>query len=199
MSAYSLSLVTPPATLPLDVPEVRAWLRVTSAADDTMIERLIRAATEAVEKLLNRQLVTATWQLGLPAFPRGYLRLPRSPLRSVTSITYYDVANQLQTLAASYYDVDALSDPGTVSLAQGYPWPATYTRPNAVLVTYSAGYGSRSDIPSGILTAMQFAIAQAFEHRGDEASAIGLVTPAVERGLSLFWNGALDHGEVCAW
>jgi uncharacterized phiE125 gp8 family phage protein len=104
---------------------------------------LIASVTRHVERIDNRQLVDATWAWTLPAFP-CVLEMPVNPLRLVSSITYYDTAGTLQTLAAANYRVDASADPGIVAAAYGLEWPATYDIEAAVTVTFKAGYGGTS-------------------------------------------------------
>lgn len=97
----------------------------------------------------------------------GYeIWLPRAPLQAVTGITYYDDSNTLQTLAPSAYLVDAVSEPGRVVPAIGTAWPSTANRPNAVQVTYTAGYGaSGAAVPQSILHWILLMTATMYENR----------------------------------
>jgi uncharacterized phiE125 gp8 family phage protein len=83
----------------------------------------------------------------------GYeILLPRSPVQTVSAITYYDVTGTLQTLDSSLYIVDNISEPARVVPAPGTTWPGTQNRINAVQVVYTAGYGaSGASVPSGIV------------------------------------------------
>lgn len=125
-------------------------VRITVAADDTWVDQLIIAARKRYEELTQRILMSSTWDLYLDGFPGdNKIELP-APLISVTSITYYDTANALQTWAATNYVVDAVSEPvARVALAYGVSWPLTYARPNAVIVRFVAGYTAET-IPADL-------------------------------------------------
>ena len=196
MSDYTLTLVTAPTPFPIEVGAAKKWLRVDDSDSDGVIQQLIAAATDAAERFLGRQLLTATWRVGLRRFPTGLFRLPKAPLQSITSVTYYDSANVLQTLDSATYIADAAADPGTIELAQSYSWPSAYERPGAVRITFVAGYATPQLVPKGILLALEYAIAQAFHVDRGDGSGSGLLTAAVRAALAQHWTGCLEYGEV---
>lgn len=66
---------------------------------------------------------------------------------------------------------DALDDLKFVDLLE--QWPQTYTREDAVRVTWAAGYGpAATDVPAAIRQAMLLMIGHWFENR--EASVVGV-------------------------
>jgi uncharacterized phiE125 gp8 family phage protein len=208
---YGLTLVTPPACEPVTVAELREWCRVDGAAHDAVLAGLAAAARDLVEKLTGRALVTQTWRLSLDGFPwpGGWqvirnpsvwpdphtIRVPKAPLQSVASVTYYDMADALQTLSPAVYDVDAASDPGRVTLALGKTWPVTRPKPGAVRVTFVCGYGPLA-VPESVKTAIKLTAAQWFENR--EASVTGTIATelpwAARQLLASAWNGELEYG-----
>lgn len=208
---YGLTLVSAPAAEPLTTAELKAWLRVDHSSDDTTIAALGAAAREMCERLTGRAFVTQTWRLTLDAFPYAWtgwggvrntppadlaawsIRLPKAPLQSVSSIEYHDLADALQTLASTAYDVDAAHDPGRVSLAFGQVWPVTRPKPGAVRITFVAGYGAAAAVPEGIKTAIRFAVASWYENRG-EVAGMEELPPASKALLRAFWNGEQEYG-----
>lgn len=193
MDDYGLTLVTGPATEPVTLAEAKSWLRVDHAADDAVITALVSAARQLAERQYDRQLVSATWRLTLRRFPCGEIRLPRCPLRSVTSVQYLDADGALQTLDSSYYVADAAADPGELSPAWGYSWPVTYPHPQAVRVTYQSGYGAASDVPEPIKAALKYTVACWFQRRGDgelEVDAAKLSLPSATAAMLMaYWPG----------
>lgn len=205
--AWGLTLLSPPASEPVSLPEAKDWMRVDIGDDDALIQSLVTAARQHAEDLLGRQFVTATWRLSLDCFPggragwgallapwawdRAMVRLPKAPLQSVSSATYYDLAGTLQTLPATAYDADPASDPGRLSLAFGQSWPVTRPMPGAVRIDFVAGYGAAAQVPEGIKTAIKLLAAHWYENReavvtGTIASKIPL---AVESLLASQSNG----------
>jgi len=160
-------------TEPITLEEARTQLRQPPTDENALIALLITAARERAESATNRQLLTATWDLKLDAFPScDVIVMPKPPLLTVTSITYVDSTGTSQTLAASAYTVRVYVGPhaahGTVELAYGQVWPVTRDQGDAVTIRYTAGYGTKaSDVPAGIRQAMLLDIGTMYEHRED--------------------------------
>lgn len=96
----------------------------------------------------------------------GYeIFLPRPPLVTVDSVTYYDTDGTLQTLSSSQYLVDIVSEPARLVPAPNVTWPATQTRINAVAVLFTCGYGAAAAVPSGIKRWMLTRIGAMYENR----------------------------------
>lgn len=106
--------------------------------------------------------------------------LSHCPLISVDSITYTDSDGNTQTLAASAYKVDLVSEPARIVPAYGTTWPATRNEINAVTVTYTCGYGAAgTNVPQAIKSWMLVRIGAMYENReevltGRSMSAVDL-------------------------
>lgn len=173
----NLRLVTEPTEEPVTVDEAKDWLRITDESEDYLIASLIVAARQYAETFLQRAIVSQTWELGLDDFPsNGVIKLPFPNLISVSSVKYYDDTNVQQTLSSDNYLVITNSLPGQVELKYGFVWPSTYTRSNAVLVEFVAGYGDSSLVPDGLKTAILSLVAHYFENRQPVAEGISLST-----------------------
>lgn len=104
--------------------------------------------------------------------------IPLPPVQTVDSIKYYDPDGTQQTLAATAYLLDTVSEPGRITPTPGTTWPSTQNRANAVEVKFTAGYGLTSaSVPNGIKAWMLLRIGDMFENR--EAVVMG-VRGAVE-------------------
>lgn len=151
--------------------------------EDAAIARMIRTARRDCEQYQGRSYVTRTCDLYLDFFPTWEIKieLPFPPLQSVEFIRYKDAAGNIQTMPVSDYEVDAVGEPGLISLAWGRSWPATYEGLNVVQIRFTAGYGIAADVPDEVRTAILMMVADLYSHRGDEA-----VSPDVrERAESL--------------
>ena len=166
---------TLPATEPIDRTTAKAHIRVDITDDDTLIDALIIAARDLVERAIERQLITATWVYKMDSFPgsAGTIRLPYPPLIAVSTITYVDEAGVTQTLDSSTYTVDNYSEPGRIVPAFDVSWPPTRRQINAVTVTFTAGYGAATAVPQPIKQAMLMLIGNWYESR--EAIAVGRI------------------------
>lgn len=160
-------LVSEPSIEPVSLVEAREHLRVTHTDEDALIAGLITAARVTVETITRRSFITQTWKLYLDRFPasRG-IRLPHTPVQSVSHIKYYDEDGIQQTFPASDYWLDAVSAPARLSLKESKDWEDTEAdRLNAVEIQYVAGYGSApSQVPAPIRHAMKLLVAHLYEN-----------------------------------
>ena len=174
-----------PAELPLTLEEVKDHLHVTGTTDDAMITAYLDSAVDQFDGargILNRALVTQTWEMKRDGFPsRGYFDLPLPPLQSVTSITYLDSNGDSQTLATSKYRVLNANDEmnrGRIELEYGESWPSTYSVQQAVTVTFIAGYGARNDVPPNTRHLIAATVKGSYDKRMPMEAEALMATPA---------------------
>lgn len=144
-----LKLITAPTVWPVNAAELAdQHLRLTSSdGENEDLVPILAAAVDYFELECRRQLITATWEQQLDAFPAApgderVIRLPKPPLQSVTSVQYVDEAGATQTFSSSKYTVDTASEPGRIILKDNESWPATAVVAAAVKITFVAGYGA---------------------------------------------------------
>lgn len=191
---YGLRITTEPATEPIATAEAKQHLLIASAvtAHDTFIASLVTAARKYVEDMLNRSLITTVWELTLDRFPYSAVEfpLPRSPIQSIGSITYVDGNGDSQTWASSNYTLSRYREPARLSLAYSKMWPEVRFQPNAVTVTFTAGYGDADDVPQPIKQAILLLIGHWFEHRSEvDAGTLKQIPMAVESLLNAYRVG----------
>jgi uncharacterized phiE125 gp8 family phage protein len=92
-------------------------------------------------------------------------------VNSITSVSYVDTNGTTQTLSSADYSLDTFSKPAQINLAFGKTWPAVRNQPNAVTVTFEAGYtGDTSPVtnvmPKALTQAMLLTITDLYENRG---------------------------------
>jgi uncharacterized phiE125 gp8 family phage protein len=180
-----LRLVTGPTVEPVTIPLLESHLRADLTAESMLVNAFIGAIREKAENITRRSLITQTWELSFDRFPvpicDGNLRLnernlplhtwgeiflPRSPVRTITGITYLDVFGTLQTVDPSNYQLDTASEPAELNVAWDQSWPAVLGSKNCIKVTYTAGYGdTAADVPDSIIAWMLMNIASLYEHR----------------------------------
>lgn len=177
---YALT-VTSAATLePLTLQEAKAHLKVEDDDDDDVVQRCITAARQYVEKVDGRCFISTTFALRMDRFPseNGAINVPRPPLRSVSSIVYIDTAAATATLSATAYTSDIYSTPGRIVPAYAEYWPTTRDVPNAVTVTFVAGYGTTAtSTPEDKKAAMLLAVGDLYENR--QGTVVGTITSEI--------------------
>lgn len=171
----SIAVVTAPVTEPISLAEIKANLGIDDDAYDVALIRLRATARQYCEKVQRRAFITQTLDVTYN-LPLTRLILPRPPLQSVTSIKYLDTDGVEQTLDSAYYRVTG-TDPGLITLAEGYSWPSVQPVEEPVTVRIVAGYGDDQDVPQTTKGAMLALIGHWMENR--EAALAGQTVTAV--------------------
>jgi hypothetical protein len=107
------------------------------------------------------------------------LELSRSPVNSITSLSYYDTNNVLQTLTQNtdYYALLPTDRPGFIQPITA--WPFANYRPDAVQLVYNAGY---SVLPGVLNAAVKLLVGAWNENREDFLSNATMI-PSVPIGV----------------
>jgi uncharacterized phiE125 gp8 family phage protein len=159
-----------PATIPDNMPvtlaEAKAHLRITHDQADTEILGYLLAATEYAETRAQRIFRQRTLTLVLDDFPGldEPVVFDLSPVQSITTIQYYDEDNATQTHTTAYLVEDAT---GVSCLYPNYDtqWPNTVERPDAVTITYVAGYSSVATVPQRAKNAIMMLTKHGYDQR----------------------------------
>ena len=191
----AIRVITEPAEEPVTLLEIKNHLRITHDDEDATLQMYAKAARMYAETTLCwRAFITQELELTkdwfLPVF-----KLPRPPLQSVTSITYTDHENNVETVDAADYIVDTDSEPARIVPAYGETWPSATLAPvNGVRVRYMAGYGDGpQDVPEAIRQGILILAGHFFEVR--QPVVIGtsvMVVPMTVEALLLpyrAWGG----------
>jgi uncharacterized phiE125 gp8 family phage protein len=182
-------VIAGPTKEPLTLDEAKRFLKITTDAEDDVVLELVRSARKRVERGTELALLTQTVEVKLDGFWGSCaLELPMPPLQAVVSIEYVDANGALQTLAPDTYKVSTHRRPGRVWLAYGKTWPATRAEPEAVTVTFLAGFGDHaSALPPTLLHAMRILVGHYDLNR--EAVVTGTITSLLPEGVESLLAG----------
>jgi uncharacterized phiE125 gp8 family phage protein len=177
-NVYNVVTITPPASEVLTLDEVKTHLKVDYTDDDDLINGLIVAAREYAEKFCNRKFISQTLRLSIDNFYDWYsvdnslsvpwyqfLRIPYPPVTSVTQIQYKDVSGNWQTLSSSIYQTDLISEPARIYHAYNQGFPIVQQVPQAIQITFVAGYANSAAVPSSIKAGMKLLIGHWYDNR----------------------------------
>lgn len=123
--------------------ELKNQLRIDQdddSMDDTLIP-LITAAREYCEDFQNRTYVQQTLEGSLSKWPceEGF-KLPRPPLKSITSFIYTDDQGDTTTWDSSNYVMDDYREPGRLVKHESVSWPSVCLAPaNGIKIRFVAG------------------------------------------------------------
>lgn len=133
----SVKVITPPSQQ-ISTVDLKAHLRVTSSAEDTLIVGYLETAVSVCRGYTHRSIGQQTLELALDAFPAAF-ELPLGPTTSIASVKYQDSANVTQTIDPANYSLDNYEDNAWLLPVPNYSWPAPGSVANAVKVRYVAG------------------------------------------------------------
>ena len=180
---HRVQRVTAPTEQPVTVADAKRHLRVEHSDDDLLIQRLIETAVAFVDVkgALGKAMITQTWAEWFAPNPSEII-LSLGPVQSVSSISYYDTDNALQTATLSNFYVLGPSTRTVIKPKSGYTWPTTFTRDDAIKVQYVIGYGdSFTDVPSTVRHAILMLVSHYYENRENEL--IGTISKTIPFGF----------------
>ncbi len=151
-----------PAEAVIDLPTVKAHLRVDHAFDDSLISAYLLAAMAYAQHYTGVAIGEQEVEVALDGFPCGAISLPLAPASSIVSITYVDEAATEQTLATTAYALDNYGLSHWAMSAAGSDWPATYEAANVVRVRYMAG---STTIDPAVKAAILLTVGHLYENR----------------------------------
>jgi uncharacterized phiE125 gp8 family phage protein len=154
---------------PVSLLEAKMQLNLDSGYtdDDTLINIYIKAARREVENLLNRALITTSKTGKLDYFYSHEIRIPSSPLISITSLTYIDSAGSSQTLVEDTdFTVHETGIESVITPAYNESWPVTRDQKGAITIVYTCGYGATSaDVPDEVRVGIMMSVADLYRMR----------------------------------
>lgn len=196
-----LTRTVAPTGYPVTTAELNAWLKIDTSTENDLIDAAIAAATDHLDAtgVLGRALLTQTWTMKLDDFPLAddwnrfaEIAIPLPPLQSVSSIAYLDSTGASQTLATSVYGVET-GEIGRVYLKPDQEWPEVQDTRSAVTITFVAGYGAASAVPTPLKVAIRMLAGHFFEQRlpvitGTISSELPLGVQRLIRPYEVMWK-----------
>lgn len=180
-----------PQAIPVTLAEIKSHLRlnVNDPTHDANLEILLQAATERLEQDIDRQMISATWRQSQFNWD-GEVHLRSRAVTSVNSVSYVDRDGVTQTMLPSEYVFDL--GRGSLFPLAGEMWPEVeLDNPNAVVIDFTAGYGSDADcIPRLFKTAIMLGVGKWFYDPAQEGSALHSQEIAYEKIVTLLMRSS---------
>ena len=193
-----------PTAEPISLLEAKHHLRIDHTNEDAYITDLISSARRAIEEYLNAALIQQSYSWRLNRFPgtwgggpwwdnpgaglssasgvRRFVRAPRGPLLSVTSITTFDEADAPTLWDASNYYVATSEDRIYRRAATAWPRPGRVAE--GIEIIYDAGFGSSAaDVPNAITQGLLELMASYYVNRAGAGERGAGAPPAIVRSI----------------
>jgi uncharacterized phiE125 gp8 family phage protein len=164
-------LTAPPALLPVDLPDAKAYLRVDHDHENELITALLRAATAAVEAMSGQHLIEQGWSVLLDDWPAGgVICLAIGPVMALDEIRLYSDTGTYAVIDEAHYYLDAASRPARVVLRPDRVWARPGQLANGIEIRLRSGFGpAAEDVPDELRQAIRSLAAHWYENR--EASS----------------------------
>ena len=148
---------------PVSLAAMKAYLRVSTATDDALIQAMIDAATEWGEKYTGRDFRAITWDLLLDCF-EDRIELRRDPVATITTVKHL-VDGDFVTVADTVYHLKKLTQTSQILLNEEMEWPTnTDDREQAIEIRFvTEGYQCQAEI----INAIKMIVAFWYSNRGD--------------------------------
>jgi len=172
--AFGCIQTVPPVGEPCDIFTLNQMMRVNVTNENNLMTLYLTSARQTFENLSQTQVMQATWKMTLDFWPGweniwayaqqrqydpnyfiyqllyrqyGVIYIPRPPLISITSVSYYDGSNVLQVWDTSNYTVDLSRIPGRIYTTGTFPTSSITHKP-AIEITFVAGYPNLAAVPA---------------------------------------------------
>lgn len=157
--------ITTTGDLPVTLAQVKEHAVVDFGDDDVLLDSYIRAALAWMDGpagVLGRPMMPQTVVQPLDCL-QAHIRLPYGPASALTSVEFFDADNVAQTFTG----FSLLTDETGSFIWTNADLPQTYERPDAVTVTYQAGYADQASVPENLKLAISMLAASWYCQRED--------------------------------
>lgn len=154
--------------------EAKAYLKVldSDTSMDTLITQLIRDSESWFHSSTDYKLFESNFQWLLDYLP---ITLPIKPIVEITKIEYLnDSDTYLELVLNTDYRVIKTSE--TAVTIHYITKPTLQLTPDAVRVTFKAGYKLTNPIPNTIKRAILYRVSESFDNRGDGADELNRIS-----------------------
>jgi uncharacterized phiE125 gp8 family phage protein len=153
-----------PAAEPVTLADVKAHLRIGHDSEDALLQGLVRAAREDLERATGIAMIEQSWRLALDTWPsQGCALLSVHPVREVLSVTAFGTEGEGSLIDPAGYQLDTLSRPARLHF-EARPEPLRIF--NGIEIDFSAGYGEAgTDVPDLLKRAILLLVGHWYEFR----------------------------------
>jgi uncharacterized phiE125 gp8 family phage protein len=151
-----LQRLTPCKRPPLELTELKEFLKITHDKEDNLLQNIIYAVSEQCELYTAKALLTQIWQADYHRFAAAEITLPIDPVQNIQSIYLFDSYHKQSTLAGELYELHN----GVIYLHM----PAMAAN---LQVVFAVGYGDEpAAIPASLQMLLNEHAAHLYEKRG---------------------------------
>jgi uncharacterized phiE125 gp8 family phage protein len=155
---HSQHRIKAPKALPLELAEVKHFLKIEHAEDDKLLHNLIEAVTTRFESYTNYALISQDWQVSFQRLNGLLIPIPMRPVCQINAAETLDYNGRATSM-----------DLRNIYLDHGASCARLAIPPmgHMLKVRYTAGYGPNAqDVPAEIKALLMSHVAKVYEQRG---------------------------------
>ncbi|MBB6191193.1 putative phiE125 gp8 family phage protein [Sphingobium wenxiniae] len=152
-------VTTAPTDEPVDIDEVKLFLRVDGEALDAEIAGYVGAVVADIERMTSTRLASQVVEIRADSFA-DLARFNIGPVTDVVAITYEDGDGAQQTLSEDAYELFGSGLAMGIRPASGQSWPAVRPVAGAIAARLTVGY---ADLPPSLALAVKMAVRSRFD------------------------------------
>lgn len=153
------TLLTPPASEPLSLSDVKTALRIDHDDDDTALAGMIATARTFLERRLDHAFLDQSWQARVEGTPVGPVPLRPGAVSAVTSVTITDEDGATTAMTSDDWRLCG-TKPESIQFLTPLPSSTSH-----IDVVFSSGAADTDDIPADLLRALYLLTAHYYEER----------------------------------
>lgn len=192
----SITLITAPASEPVDLDFAKAFLRVDHDHEDALITQMLLAARLQVESLIGKRLMSQRVSRRFDIQSPPCLHLTLGPVQELHRLRLVGGSGGSSssggsggplTIASKNYTVNLRCDPAQISLKSGLSWAQFLPDATHIDAEFSCGYGEDGlDVPAPLRQAILLLCAQYYE-RGEAGEKMPV--PMLVQALLMPYRG----------
>lgn len=153
----TLKIYQNPLIEPLDLDEVKNYLKIENTEDDSLISSLIVTVRQSAENFLKLSLINQSWATLFDNYLPQTVSLLKAPVQAISSVVLYDKQGVSITIDSSQYSLN--------SARNKIIFDSSHISYKSEII-YVSGFGAnKEDIPSPIKQAMLMHIASIYDNR----------------------------------
>jgi uncharacterized phiE125 gp8 family phage protein len=155
---YKLLQQTAPALEPVNIEEVKTFLRIDGEDEEGNLNILIKSARILVESYLKKSIIFQQWKMIFEDYAPAEVKLPRGPITNIISVSLVDKDGNVLPMNPDFYYLSPAQDKLIFN---------TTVISHAVEIIYEAGMATNNlSVPKNIKLAVLNIITASYENKG---------------------------------
>jgi len=170
----------------IDLNKVKAHCYIHGTEEDDLLQMYIAAACMRFTAETGFVIGMSDIEYRADMF-QNIIRLYRSPISEITSVSYHDTEGVEQTIPATEILLDNSTHPARIA-RKGEKFPETDRTPGNVIIKFKAGHDTLAELPDMVEWAILSTVAHMYENREEVSDVRSYAVPSSARMVMDMYN-----------